>query len=151
MTSREYFEAASAAQRRITGCIASIARMRSMEGARAQRYDVQGKGSGVSDPMRRTDSRIDYEARAASELSALYDEVERAREVCRGYSASNPCSLGGTLIQLHYIDLMTWREAASSVGMSESGARAEASAALDWMDFNGLAATRDGMGQAALF
>lgn len=150
MTSREYFEAACAAQRRIDGCLASLARMRSMEGVRAQRYDSGPHGSGgVRDQMRRTDARMDAERRAREELSSLYAEVEDAREVCRGYSCANPMSCGGVLLQLHYIDLMTWREAASSVGLSESVARKEARVALEWIDAVGIAAARDGMGAAS--
>lgn len=148
MTSREYFESASAAQRRIDAVLASISRMREREGVRAQTYAPVGHGSGASDPMRATDSRIDAEARARAELSSLYSEVESAREVCRGYSAANPRSMGGELIQLHYLDLMSWREASSACGISESKARHECRVALDWIDSVGIASARAGMGAA---
>lgn len=150
LTSREYFESASAAQCRIDACLASLAEMREKEGVRAQRYDAgpSGKG-GVRDRMAATDRRMDYEAEAMEELSLLYAEVADARAVCRGYSAANPLSKGGPLLALHYLDLMTWRQVARHAHMSESTVREAARIALEWIDAHGIAAAREGVGMAS--
>lgn len=150
MTSRDYFESARAAQRLIDARTASLAAMRAREGLRAQRYEAAGRSAGRADPMRATDARIDAEAECLREIDRLREEVADARAVCRGYGEANPHSIGGAALELHYIDGMTWREAAVPLGMSWETARRAAYAALDWIDMVGIAAAREGCGQAAL-
>lgn len=145
MDSREYFQSASAAQRLIDAKLAAIESMRAREGVRAQRYDrIGGSGKGgVSDPMRATTLRIDAEERAKAELKQYQAEVESARAVCSGFSKLNPHSIGGGCLELHYIELLTWRDTAAYMGVSETTARRAASAALDWLDAYGVAYARD--------
>ena len=151
MTSREYFESASVAQRCIDGRLAAIRSMRDREGVRAQGYEAVGR-SGFADPMSATDERIDAEARARSELAEYEAEVERARAVCRGIRAANPLHpLWGDSLELHYIELMTWDDAGRLCGVTGEAMRRAAYAALDWVDAVGIARARDGMGQASLF
>lgn len=152
ITSHEYFDAARAAQRRIDGRLAAIRAMREREGARAQSYEAIGRGSGASDPMRATDARIDAEGSARTELAALEREVEDARAVCRGIRSANPAHpLWGDAIELHYIELMGWAEIGRYLGCTGEAVRRSAYAALDWVDMVGIAAAREGCGQAALF
>lgn len=152
MTARELFEDASSAQRRIDGRLAALRSMRAREGVRAQGYEAVGRSPGHGDPMRLTDSRIDAEASARSELAALEAEVESARAVCRGVRLANPSHpLWGDALELHYIELMTWDEAGRYVGATGEGMRRAAYAALDWVDSVGIARAREGMGQAQLF
>lgn len=153
MTAREYFENARAAQRRIDGCLARIEAMRSREGVRAQRYDAIGKSYGWDhDVMRMTDARIDAEARIASEVAELRSIVEDARAVCSGIRAANPeHAFWGDVLELRFCDCEQWYTVASSLCISESYAKLCCSAALDWVDLVGLAAAREGRGQAALF
>lgn len=151
MTSRDYFESARAAQRLIDARTASLAAMRAREGLRAQRYEAAGRSAGRADPMRATDARIDAEAECLREIDRLRAEVADARAVCHGYGEANPHSIGGAALELHYIDGMTWREVAVPLGMSWETARRAAYAALDWIDMVGIAAAREGCGQAALF
>ena len=125
--------------------------MREREGVRAQGYEAVGRGSGACDPMRRTDERIDAEARARDELSGLEAEVEDARAVCRGIRAANPLHpLWGDALELHYIELLPWDEAGGYCGVTGDGMRRASYAALDWVDMVGIAAAREGCGQAAL-
>lgn len=152
MTAREYFESARAAQRRIDGRLAAIRAMREREGARAQSYEAIGRGSGASDPMRATDARLDMEARARAELAGCERAVSDARAVCRGIRAANPSHpLWGDAIELHYIELMGWAEIGRYLGCTGEAVRRAAYAALDWVDMVGIAAAREGCGQAALF
>ena len=151
MTAREFFESARSAQRRIDGRLAAIRSMREREGVRAQSYEAIGRGSGASDPMRTVDSRMDMEARARAELAACEAEVADARAVCAGVRAANPSNpLWGDSLELHYIELMTWDEAGRYVGVTGEGMRRASYAALDWIDCVGIAAAREGCGQASL-
>lgn len=152
ITSREYFEAARAAQRLIDGRLTALRSMRAREGVRGQTYEAIGRGTGASDPTRATDERIDAESRIRSELGALEREVEDARAVCRGIRAANPSHpLWGDAIELHYIELMGWAEIGRYLGCTGEAVRRAAYAALDWVDMVGIAAAREGCGQAALF
>ena len=152
ITSREYFEAARAAQRRIDGRLAAIRAMREREGVRGQTYDAIGRATGGADPNAATDARIDAEESARTELAALEREVEDARAVCRGIRSANPAHpLWGDAIELHYIELMGWAEIGRYLGCTGEAVRRAAYAALDWVDMVGIAAAREGCGQAALF
>ena len=151
MTAREFFESARAAQRRIDGRLAAIRAMREREGARAQSYEAIGRGTGASDPMRPVDARIDAEADALAELAQCEREVESARAVCRGVRAACPHNpVWGDVLELRYIELFEWDRIGRALGMTGSGARQACGAALDWVDAIGIAAARDGCGQAAL-
>lgn len=152
ITAREYFEAARAAQRHIDGRLAAIRAMREREGARAQSYEAIGRGGGASDPMRATDARIDAEARARSELAECERAVEDARAVCAGVRAANPNHPAwGDVLELRYVELFEWDRIGRALDLTGSGVRQACRAALDWVDSVGLAAAREGCGQAALF
>lgn len=152
ITAREYFEAARSAQRQIDGRLAALRAMVAREGVRGQSYEAIGRGSGVSDPMHATDERMDAETRARAELASCEREVEDAREVCRGVRAANPSHpLWGDALELHYVELMPWDEIGRYLGCTGEAVRRAAYAALDWVDMVGIASSREGCGQAALF
>lgn len=152
MDAREYFEAARAAQSAIDRRYRIIESMRSRESVRAQRYDVIGKGGGGNrDAMRAIDARMDAEASARAEIAQLASEVEDARAVCAGVRAANPTQRWGDVLECRYLECMDWRHVALAMDMSERQAHADHDAALEWVDLVGIAAARDGMGQAALF
>lgn len=72
-----------------------------------------------------------------------------AREVCRGIRRANPRHpYWGDCIELHYVELMTWHQIGSALGVSGEHARRSAYAALDWVDMVGIAAAREGVGGA---
>ena len=126
--------------------------MRVREGVRGQTYEAVGRGSGRVDPNAATDARMDAEETARTELAALEREVGDARAVCRGIRAANPSHpLWGDAIELHYIELMGWAEIGRYLGCTGEAVRRAAYAALDWVDMVGIAAAREGCGQAALF
>lgn len=148
MTAREYFEAASAAQRHIDAACARIRAMREREGIRSRIF-AGARGGGGADPRRLTDARMDAEAAARSELAALEAEVREARAVCRGIRRANPRHpYWGDCIELHYIELMTWHQIGSALGVSVEHARHSAYAGLDWVDMVGIAAARECAGGA---
>lgn len=119
---------------------------------RGQTYEAVGRGSGYADPNAATDARMDAEETARTELAALEREVGDARAVCRGIRAANPSHpLWGDAIELHYIELMGWAEIGRYLGCTGEAVRRAAYAALDWVDMVGIAAAREGCGQAALF
>lgn len=147
MTSREYFEAASAAQRHIDALYSRIRSMREREGMRSRGFEA-ARGGGT-DPMSLTDARIDAEAEARAEMAELDAIVADAREVCRGIRRANPRHpYWGDCIELHYIELMTWHQIGSALGVSGEHARRSAYAGLDWVDMVGIAAAREGVGGA---
>ena len=152
VTAREYFEQARADQRRIDAVLTRIRSMAAREGARAQSYEAIGRGSGASDPMRAVDARMDAEMSARAELSRYEAGIADARAVCAGVRAANPSHpLWGDAIELHYIELMGWAEIGRYLGCTGEAVRRAAYAALDWVDMVGIAAAREGCGQAALF
>lgn len=152
MDAREYFESARAAQSAIDRRYRIIESMRAREAVRAQRYDVIGSGGGGNrDAMRAIDARMDAEASARAEIAQLASEVEDARAVCAGVRAANPTQRWGDVLECRYLECMDWRHVALAMDMSERQAHADHDAALEWVDLVGIAAARDGMGQAALF
>ena len=54
----------------------------------------------------------------------------------------------GDCIELHYVELMTWHQIGSALGVSGEHARRSAYAGLDWVDMVGIAAAREGVGGA---
>lgn len=152
MDAREYFESARAAQSAIDRRYRIIESMRSRESVRAQRYDVIGSGGGGNrDAMRAIDARMDAEASARAEIAQLASEVEDARAVCAGVRAANPTQRWGDVLECRYLECMDWRHVALAMDMSERQVHSDHDAALEWVDLVGIAAARDGMGQAALF
>lgn len=151
LTAREYFEGVRSSQRRIDGRLAAIMAMREREGVRAQGYEAIGRGAASADPMGAVAARMDAEDRARRELDALEREVAEARAVCAGVRAANPSHpLWGDSLELHYLEIMAWDEIGRYLGCTGESVRRAAYAALDWVDMVGIAAAREGLGQASL-
>ena len=150
MTAREYFENVRACQRAIDRRLVIIESMKAREGVRAQRYDTIGHATGNHDVMCATDIRMDAEQSAISDLTTLLKEVEDGRAVCRGIRAANPCQPWGDVLEFRYIEDKTWTAVANALCISERQAQMLLSCALDWVDAVGIAAAKNGMGQAAL-
>lgn len=148
MDAREYFETVRAAQRGIDRRLAVIESMRAREQVRAQRYDAVGKGAHGADFMRSTDDRMDYERRSGAELSELRREVERGREVCAGVRSANPGRRWGDVLELRYCEDRSIQEIAGTMCVSARSVQADLAAALDWVEFTGVACARQGCGAA---
>ena len=150
MTAREYFQAArdaALAQRRLS---ARVAAMRASEGLRAARFDGMPRASGASDPMDAVASRIDAEADARRDMAAYARTLADARALCRGVRRANPSMRWGDVLEARFCDAMDWATVARVCYVSESRARADASAAMDWVDMVGIAAAREGCGHAEI-
>lgn len=148
LTAREYFESASAAQRHIDALYRKIGAMRAREGTRSHGFEAVA-GGGDPDPMRATDARMEAEEEARGEIAECDALIADAREVCRGIRRANVRHpLWGDCIELHFIELMPWKQVGNAFGITESGARHNAYEGLDWVDMVGLAAAREGMGGA---
>ena len=148
---REFFEGVRAAQRLIDGALARLSAMREREGARSQSYGAVGGGRACGDGMRAVDARLDYEASVREEMDGFRAEVERGRRVCAGVRAANPGQRWADALELRYVCCLGWRQVADAMDVSESQAKADVAAALDWVDSVGVAAARAGMGQAQAF
>lgn len=148
-SARRYFEGARAAMREADAKRRMRELMRSREGVRAQGYEAVGR-SGISDPMSATDARMDAEQGLDAEIAALEAEVDEAVAVCRRVRALDPTCYGGSLLELHYFGLLSWREAARSVGVSETSARDEARRALSLIEDVGVCRVLHGWGQMEL-
>lgn len=129
---------------------ALLDRMRSREEIRGQGYDSVGRGSAPVNPMSATDARIDAEGPLLEEMERLRAEVDEAREVCARIRVIDPSSFGGGLIDLHYFGLLPWRDAAASMGVSETTARREVDRAYRLIDDVGIPRILHGWSQDSL-
>lgn len=151
MDAREFFESVRSAVRARERCRRRIEAMRAAEGLRGASLSALPSGGGVSDPMRRTDARIDAEAQAVRELAQYDEAVSDGYAVARGVRAANPTQRWGDVLEARYCMDAQWELVARILGVSAHTAQQDAAAALDWVDSVGIAAARDGCGQAALF
>lgn len=151
MDAREYFESVRSAVRARERCGRRIEAMRAAEGLRGASLSAVPRGGGASDPMRRTDARIDAETQAVREL-AQYDRlVADGYSVCAGIRAANPGQRWADALEQRYCMDSSWELVARVLGVTRQQAQRDAGAALDWVDLVGIAAAREGCGQAALF
>ena len=150
MNAREYFDSVRASVLAYRRLRARVAYMRSRCGVRAQRLDAMPRGSGASDPMDAVDERMDAEAAAAEEARRLLASVDDGRAVCRGVRLANPSMRWGDVLEARYCDAMDWSDVARVSYVSESRARSDAAAALEWLDMVGIASARDGRGSSEL-
>ena len=151
MTAREYFEGVRGAVSARERCIARISALRAAEGIRYSGMTGMPHGTGVSDPMRATDARMDAERAALDELRSLDEEIARGYEVCRGVRAALPSLRWGDALEARYCMDAKWDMVARMLGVTRQQAQRDVYAALDWVDMVGVAAARQGCGQAALF
>ena len=129
-SARALFDAARDAARECERCRRQIERMESSEGLKAQRYDVIGHGSGVRDPMRQTDRRIDFEQRKREAVED--DESLMDYAFCVLYGAdrnSGASSLVGEfaadVVWWHWLGDLTWTATANMLDASESWCMSE--------------------------
>lgn len=149
LTAREYFDSvrgAALARRRLA---ARLAYLRARDGLKAQRLDAQPRARGAADPMDAVAERMDEERAARRDMAAYDAAVAEGRAVCRGVRAANPSQRWADVLEARYCDLMEWGEVARVSFVSESRARADAAAALDWVDMVGVASAREGAGRSS--
>ena len=151
MDAREYFEGVRSAVRARERCRRRIEAMRAAEGLRGASLSALPSGGGVSDPMRRTDARIDAEALAMRELAQYDGIIADGFTVCAGVRAANPSQRWGDALEARFCLDSTWELAARILEVTRQQAQRDADAGLDWVDLVGIAAAREGCGQASLF
>lgn len=143
MDAREYFEGVRAAVGLLERCGRRIEAMRAAEGLRGASLSPITSRTGVSDPMRRTDARMDAEANAMREAEAYRAEIRAGREVCAGLRRACPHTRWGDVLEARYCDAMAWNPVATIAGVTRQQASRDANAAFDWLDAHGIAATRE--------
>ena len=151
MTAREYFETVRSAVRARRMCMARIDRMRAAEGVKGASLSAMPPGGGASDPMAKTDARMDYEAQALRELAQYDAEVADGMAVCAGVRTAHPSLRWGYVLEMRYCQDMLWDAIAAQLGVTRQQAQRDTYSAMDWVDAVGIAAARSGCGQAALF
>ncbi|MDN0063517.1 hypothetical protein [Collinsella ihumii] len=143
MDAREYFEDVRAAARMLERCIRRIEAMRAAEGLRGASLSPAPSRTGVSDPMRRTDARMDAEKQAVCEAEAYRAEIRAGREVCAGLRRACPHTRWGDVLEARYCDAMEWNPVATIAGVTRKTCQTDANAAFDWLDAHGIAAARE--------
>ena len=71
-------------------------------------------------------------------------EAEAVRRECEALDALYPLSDGGRALILHYLAFLTWEEVGEALGITEAGARACSSRALDRL--GSMLEARNGVG-----
>ena len=153
---REFFEAARAAAKEVAGYHERVSRMEQTEGLRGaslsgtwspQRRDVNGMG--------RVDARIDLEAAERRHIEEDYALIDRAASVLFGMTQRGDGGVDALLgwrearvVDLYYLEAMTWREVASRMDMSERWCQLAAASALDLADAYGVRKVVSGSGWA---
>ena len=106
----------------------------------------------AEETVEETEEIVEAEEAADEETEQAEEAVADARSVCAGVRRANPSHpLWADSLELHYIELMGWDEIGRCIGCTGSAVRKASYAALDWVDMVGIAAAREGCGQAALF
>lgn len=142
MNAREFFVAARDAVQRIVEFERRLEAKRELSVMRARSDGPRGKG-GVTDPSRRIDDLMEFEAESERERRQDTRLVLDASGVLNGYAAIDPN--GAAVLRMGYLQLMPWRDIAETTGTEYDAVRSIESVAFDRIDSEGLAAMRDGV------
>lgn len=142
MTAREFFVAARDAVQRITEFQRRLEAKRELSVMRARSDGPRGKG-GVTDPSRRIDDLIEFEAESERERRQDTRLVLDADRVIAGYSEIDRA--GAAVLRMRYLNLMPWRNVAEAAGVDYDAVRSMESVAFDRIDSEGIAAMRGGV------
>ena len=153
---REFFEAARSAVLEVAKYHERVSRMEQTEGLRGaslsgtrggSRRDVNGMG--------RVDARIDLEAAERRHIEEDYALIDRAASVLFGMTQRGDGGVDALLgwrearvVDLYYLEAMTWRQVAGVMGMSDGWCRSIANAAIDMCDAYGIERVLAGLGGA---
>lgn len=142
MTAEEYFRAVLQAVKDI-----GLARMR-LDTVRIGRSGQGGRPSGISDPTGQMAQAI-IKAEQDLELSikGMEQTIADGKQTINGVGKA----LGqraAAILHLRYIDAKPWKQVARELDLSASRVYEEHRAALDWVDFVGIANAKLGRGRA---
>lgn len=153
---RSLFEAAREATQEITRSRRTLIEMEAREGVKGANITGVGHASGISDPYRATDRRVDYEERTRALIeedeslidyacSVLYGRDQMGRTGGLYTLAPHVCA---DVICLHWCMAVSWDVTVRIVGYSKSHAQRLAAQGFDTIDAYGINATIDGVGTA---
>lgn len=153
---RSLFEAAYNATQELTRNRNTLAEMEANEGVHGANVTGVGHASGIGDPYRATDRRIDYEERTRANIeedeslidyacSVLYGRDQMGRTGGLYTLAPRVCA---DVICLHWCMGASWEETARMVGYSERYAQDRARMGFEIVDAYGIEATIEGKGGA---
>lgn len=152
---REFFEAARSAVLEVAAYNERVGRMEqteglrgaSLSGMRSPRRDVNG--------MARVDARIDLEAAERRHIEEDYALIDRAASVLFGMTQRGDGGVDALLgwreakiMDLYYLEGMTWRQVAGVMGMSERWCRNAARVVMNLADAYGAERVISGLGVA---
>lgn len=137
MNAREFFCSVRGAAQELADAPLTAERMEQEAVLKSRRDGPRGKG-GATDPSRRIDALIDYEARARSERAGLRRVVARGKSVLHGLSRLDP--VGAGVLRCRYVLCLPWPEVCERCGLELDAARARESMAFDRVDAEGVAA-----------
>ena len=148
MSATEYFEQARTSVRAKRRLEQRLRVLVESEGVKAQSYTVSVHSSGVSDPMRRTDARMDFEPAAMAEIRAHDEEIDAARAVLERFRRAEPEQVEGAVaVEFRYLLDLSWREVAMRLGVSKRTAQWDAAECLHTTDDYGIARLQHGWQQ----
>lgn len=141
MNSREFFCGAREAVQRLRGYADKIEAKRQLAVIKARAEGPSARG-GVTDPSRRIDELMDFEAGFERDKLQLAETVAEAEAVVSGLRQIDPG--GAAVIRARYINAMPWADICEACGMEYGEVRAIESAAHDLIDSEGMAAVKMG-------
>lgn len=147
MKAREYFEQAQNAAQDMHSASLRLAALRDSEQLQAVRYDKDGNNPNVSDAMKATDERIDYEAVFAERIEAAQAIIDDAFAFLYGNDGRHGLSraLGNRYADVlcaHYLQLETYVDLAHQMGCGDRYLRMLADEAMMYIDRVGFAKIR---------
>lgn len=157
MTARELFEQARASARELERQGQILRKLEAREGLHGAGFEPV-RSSGVSDPMRATDARIDHESRIRRSMEQCERDIDFACSVLYGRDFSGRD--GGLYVLadhvladvlcMHYCQDMLWSDVANLVGYSRSQCIAKAAQAFELIDAIGFERCVQGRGIAEI-
>lgn len=150
MTARDYFEAAHHAAVELERTRAALMAMEARERASGSPVGARVSG-GASDPMARTDARIDREAMWHRRIAEAEAVVDHATSVVYGpaYDGGGGIAKGvggayADVVYWRYLDRKPWSQVATEVVVSPRTARRMHDLALDYVDSVGIEGAIEG-------
>lgn len=142
MRAQEYFTNVRNTVLEIERSRETLERMKASEDAHVQRYE-QSSSNGDTDALDRINMRIEFEARLESRIDEAIIIVAEATEVLYGQDdhgglAREKGSLYADVVNMAYVQAMTWREVAEIMMKSVSWCRELSNRAFSYIDVVGM-------------
>lgn len=143
MVARDYFNSVRDSAKIIVEYDLEIEREMSLATIKAKSTETRHPKGTPTDSMYHVDKALDMQAVRVETLKSARQEVEKARVICAHVSSM----LGdkyGKILQMRYIELMTWPKIAQAFNVTRTHAQKMADIAIDWVDCEGLARIKEG-------